>query len=118
MCISFEFQRRIYGKAAALLKDDEVLATLDSSNDASHAGEVGEIRKHSSIFAGVYTQCIREDRKKRHGILKSLLGLFDAKRATDVSGWLCTLKEKKEMALEKASQITSFRAANQRKRIK
>jgi hypothetical protein len=62
----------------------------------------------------MYTQCIREDRKKRHSILKSLLGLYDQKRASDVNQWLCTLQERKDQTKTMKAQLVSYRSSSKR----
>jgi len=57
---------------------------LQDEGDASTGG-LG-----SSIFAGVYSQCLRSSRPKRQGLLTGMVKLFDAKRAGDVESWLAT----------------------------
>jgi len=65
----------VIGRPVPLLQDEGDVST----------GGLG-----SSIFAGVYSQCLRSSRPKRQGLLTGMVKLFDAKRAGDVGSWLST----------------------------
>jgi hypothetical protein len=73
VALAFSLQTRVSGVARPLVRGD-------SSKQQQ--------KQQQSIFAGVYSQCIRQNRAKRQGILKSLLSLFEHKRAGEVKSWM------------------------------
>jgi len=75
VALAFSLQTRVSGVSRPLVRGDS-------------SKQQQKQQQQQSIFAGVYSQCIRQNRAKRQGILKSLLSLFEHKRAGEVKSWM------------------------------